>query len=1196
MYNMKAFSNVLQCTRRLFLVAVLCQIYLGAASQTANCNFAVSDTVMCLPVNKFVFNNLSQGNALQYLWDFNDGTTSADANPTKVYTTAGVYNVTLRTTENGIQHFFSKQITVAPMPTVSQIDIQKTFYGKSYTYISSSTIQFGYMFYYWEFADSVNSILINPVHTYKNAGNYDVQLTVTSNYGCVAHGNKLVNITEYDSSAILPIIHVNTDKLCVSGNFVFNYTGDTAGVTSITWDFGDNTFANTLTATKAYNAVGTYIAKLTIVKNGVSYENYKMVTVEKSVKANFTYTVQPDSSTVAFQVTDTANQNATTTYNWNFNNGCANSNVKNAQQFFYAGTYNVLLKVTNSTGCYDSIIKPITILSSSSNTVVSKMSINNSIQCLAANSFVFTNQSSTSCDVQYLWNFGDGTTSTAFQPTKVYANAGTYTVSLTTTIHGSTTTTTTTVTVTTADTWMGTVNNDWFNAANWSCGLPSATTDVLIKSTAAFMPIVNANVVSCNNIDIENGASITATNSTINVYGNINNAGIFDAKSTNINCVGSTLQTITGIIEVANFVVNNTAGVQIGNAATDSIKVYNSLNLTAGNFNTNNKLVLRSTATNTAKLNKVNEGGNTGTLTGDVVVERYFQSKRAWRFFTMPFAANGSNSNYTVNNTLQKFTNVTGVAGGVGYDYNTSYYSLNTWNDATNKWNNITNTLTTYTVTNSAQCANVPFYILIRGNKSTPEALKCSEVTMAFSGKLQTGTQQINFSGKQKGNYFFVGNPYASPVDLAVVQPQSKSLTGNYYYWDPTLNTTGAYVTISNKGNGVWIATPVAAQRGRYMQSCQAMLFEVSDTAGFVKFTEAAKSDTVYANVEGSANGAMDKLSINLYRINKDNTKDLLDGAITIFKDNFSVNVDANDSKKILNPQENIGFINGNDILAIESRPYISGQDSLHIHTSNLNDSTQYAIEIVTEYFDTTVQQIVLVDSLIKNKTNANFSKSTWYYFNTNSVNTNAARFSLALKSTKPVYGKVESINATKQDKKVKVDFWVDAEQEVNKYDVEYSYNNENNFASIKTLYPLNDNKTNTYNCIDDVNEKAGKHFYRIKSTTKANDVLVSNTAMVEYAATPITPTENKDFVIYPNPAKDNFNLHMYSNSSQWVILKLIDPVVGKVVFTQNLLTKQGENIFTINNLNGKLHSGMYIVNVVAPDDEFKPVKLIVVK
>lgn len=59
--------------------------------------------------------------------------------------------------------------------------------------------------------------------------------------------------------------------------------------------------------------------------------------------------------------------------------------------------------------------------------------VNSNNQCLDCNSFVFNNTSTGSGTLSYLWTFGDGTTSTAVSPTKVYTAVGTYTVKLKTT-------------------------------------------------------------------------------------------------------------------------------------------------------------------------------------------------------------------------------------------------------------------------------------------------------------------------------------------------------------------------------------------------------------------------------------------------------------------------------------------------------------------------------------------------------------------------------------------------------------------------------------------------------------------------------------------------------------------------------------------------------------------------------------------
>lgn len=57
--------------------------------------------------------------------------------------------------------------------------------------------------------------------------------------------------------------------------------------------------------------------------------------------------------------------------------------------------------------------------------------------------------------------------------------------------------------------WMGTISNNWFTAANWSCGIvPDQYTDVYIPGGTAFNPVVNANT-SVRSVTAKGGNSIT---------------------------------------------------------------------------------------------------------------------------------------------------------------------------------------------------------------------------------------------------------------------------------------------------------------------------------------------------------------------------------------------------------------------------------------------------------------------------------------------------------------------------------------------------------------------------------------------------------------------------------------------------------------------------------------------------------------
>lgn len=97
---------------------------------------------------------------------------------------------------------------------------------------------------------------------------------------------------------------------------------------------------------------------------------------------------------------------------------------------------------------------------------------------------------------------------------------------------GSTTTSSAAVlTVNTAGQWLGNVDTDWNNTANWSCGLvPTATTDVVIP-VASFMPEISGSGAVCHDLTITSGASLTISGQ-FESKGNVVNNGTLQVPGT----------------------------------------------------------------------------------------------------------------------------------------------------------------------------------------------------------------------------------------------------------------------------------------------------------------------------------------------------------------------------------------------------------------------------------------------------------------------------------------------------------------------------------------------------------------------------------------------------------------------------------------------------------------------------------------
>lgn len=142
-------------------------------------------------------------NATGYLWDFGDGNTSSDTNPSHTYTGPGTYTVTLISTNpsscnkaDTVTHTIN--IYPSPIagfyytPIIPELNMPTQFHNTS----------IGATSYHWDFGDGNTSNATDPLHQYNRTGEYKVCLTVRNEYNCVDSICKMV------SSEVKPLIDV----------------------------------------------------------------------------------------------------------------------------------------------------------------------------------------------------------------------------------------------------------------------------------------------------------------------------------------------------------------------------------------------------------------------------------------------------------------------------------------------------------------------------------------------------------------------------------------------------------------------------------------------------------------------------------------------------------------------------------------------------------------------------------------------------------------------------------------------------------------------------------------------------------------------------------------------------------------------------------------------------------------------------
>jgi uncharacterized protein (TIGR02145 family) len=183
-----------------------------------------------------------------------------------------------------------------------------------------------------------------------------------------------------------------------------------------------------------------YVRAYATNSTGTAYGSQVQFTTETAGSApEAAFSANPTSGTAPLSVNFTdQSANNPTSWLWEFGDGTT-SNERNPQKTYNAtGTYTVKLTATNSHGSNAHTKNNFITVNAAGSAPVAAFT-GNPTSGTAPLTVSFTDQS-THNPTSWLWEFGDGTTSTQRNPQKTYNTAGTYTVKLTATnAHGSNT-------------------------------------------------------------------------------------------------------------------------------------------------------------------------------------------------------------------------------------------------------------------------------------------------------------------------------------------------------------------------------------------------------------------------------------------------------------------------------------------------------------------------------------------------------------------------------------------------------------------------------------------------------------------------------------------------------------------------------------------------------------------------------------
>jgi PKD repeat protein len=370
---------------------------------------------------KVNFTNTSVG-ATTYSWDFGDGTTSTDTNPTHNYTADGIYTTTLTAANNCGTVVSTAATVVIQTPPNAGFTVTGNTGCAPLTATFTNTSSSNATDFLWQFpgGEPSSSTQPNPTIVYATPGIYNAVLTASNGAG---------STTATQTNIVVINGTPTPDFIFQTGGLSAIFTNQSTNATTYLWSFGDNSTSTDVSPAHTYASTGTYTVTLVSINECGTNEVVKTVSIVGTAPvASFTIggagTVQGCAPlTVQFQ---DASVGSPTAWSWSFEGGTPPTSTAQNPMVTYAvaGSYQVILTATNVFG---------------SNAV----SQEGAVEVLEDPQALFTydtldgtvNFANNSVGTTtYYWDFGDGSpASTEVNPSHTYAQNGSYTVVLTAT-------------------------------------------------------------------------------------------------------------------------------------------------------------------------------------------------------------------------------------------------------------------------------------------------------------------------------------------------------------------------------------------------------------------------------------------------------------------------------------------------------------------------------------------------------------------------------------------------------------------------------------------------------------------------------------------------------------------------------------------------------------------------------------------
>ncbi len=319
----------------------------------------------CVPLTVTFTNQSTAASGMSFLWEFGDGSTSTQQNPTYTYTQTGVYTITLTAITNQQCIDTSKVSSVSSITVVSVPDLQlnvlsplgQCFDNHSYNFLGTTQAQGTYSLN-WDFGLNATpqtasvSAVSNVI--YNAPGTYTVSFSVNQD-GCLAiktqtidvWQNTIADIGSYPVEGCDPLVVTFTNQSTASSSM--NYL----------WTFSDGGTSTSANPTHIFTPPGNYGVSLTVISTG----NCEDTSIVSTIHPIVVYPKPDASFSVSYIDADIQcldlSSNDVEAWHYNFGDGQYSTSQNPSHTYTQAGTFEVVLIVTNQFGCTDTTKAPI---------------------------------------------------------------------------------------------------------------------------------------------------------------------------------------------------------------------------------------------------------------------------------------------------------------------------------------------------------------------------------------------------------------------------------------------------------------------------------------------------------------------------------------------------------------------------------------------------------------------------------------------------------------------------------------------------------------------------------------------------------------------------------------------------------------------------------------------------------------------